>query len=115
MQNEIHYGSIPLSVVARISSSLYKTKSFIDAETNLVLIERSGKGMIPFKPQTNPRQMIELVAYVLDRPRFSLTKNRKGQFVFTSETSIEREHYVGNNIWEAAAFLILDLLAKGEV
>lgn len=111
--NEEQYGSIPLSAVQRIVSHIYKCDSYLDTQTNVIMINRPRKGLTAFKPLTNPRHIVEVLARTLELESVDgLRRNFLGDYIIMIfDQSCE---FKGKTIWTAVALCILHLMSYEE-
>jgi len=117
MQNIDQYGPIPLSVVQRIATYIYQSRTYLDEKDKVIIIHREGKKTFPWKPLTNPRHIVDIIHKLLEDSKISLGRDTEGAYRFSIK-KFNKFHYAvdytGKTIWEAAARLVLDQLNQGE-
>jgi len=124
--NPKQYGDLPLSVVQRVTEYIYQTKTYIDSTENLVVIDRRSKGIVLFKPISNPRHVVEVIHRILEDTNIDLSRLSNGNYNFrvqipeladptknmlkesTGKLIYMSKQFSGNTIWEAAVQLILN-------
>lgn len=107
--NPINYGDLPLSVVQRIATYIYQTRTYLDPVDNMIIIHREGKMTFPWKPLTNPRHIVDVIHRLLEETGVSLSRCSEGDYCFDT---IDGDFYIGETIWEAAVLLVLSKEAK---
>ena len=115
-KNIPQYGDLPLSVVQRIASTLYSTKTYIDTDTDVVMVEKE-KGLIAFKPLQNPGHIVQVLHRLLSHENICSMSLDDGHYKFayikliTSEDIIHNPRiFRGTTIWEAAVLTVLHIL-----